>query len=238
MTSALGYDLAHALAMSALATGDLAESRYAAAYVKLLPFVHDVASPPTATMWPDFVEAASRTGRLDEGRAVVARLEDLAADGGSRWMRGMSARSRALVAGDRTAETHFRTALAELGDTPAVIDVGRTHLLYGEWLRRSRRRRHATAQLHHAVRIFAHADAAPFTRRARRELEAAEARRTPGLTGQEATVAELAATGRTNAEIGAAMFVSPSTVDYHLRKVFQKLGITSRRQLAERLPSR
>ena len=140
------------------------------------------------------------------------------------------------------AEKHFRSALDALEPTTVLTDRARTHLVYGEWLRRSRRRADAVVQLREAIRLFEEAGAQIFVPRATAELEAAGSRAetTPAsphhpLTTQELTIAEKAAAGRTNAEIASNMFISANTVDYHLRKVFQKLGISSRRQLADRL---
>jgi DNA-binding CsgD family transcriptional regulator len=121
------------------------------------------------------------------------------------------------------------------------VDLARTHLLYGEWLRRVKRRRGARVQLTTAADLFRRGAADVFLPRVNQELAATGGSplSSPvddyGLTSQEATVAALASAGHTNAEIGATMFVSPNTVDYHLRKVFQKFGISSRRQLADRL---
>ena len=140
------------------------------------------------------------------------------------------------------AEPHFRAALEALAGSRAAVDLGRAHLTYGEWLRRRKRRRDSSDQLRAAGAVFATTGAEQFVQRTNRELEAigdrahaATADRPAGLTSQELTVAELAAEGKTNAEIGATMFLSAHTVDYHLRKVFQKLAISSRRQLADRL---
>ncbi|NAZ78223.1 hypothetical protein GTQ99_22845 [Kineococcus sp. T13] len=141
------------------------------------------------------------------------------------------------------SEAHHRQAIATLGASGLTVELARARLLYGEWLRRCRRRNDAKEQLRESVRLFEDAQAPAFIQRARREL-AALGEHSPGaatgraamrLTAQEATVARLAAAGGTNAEIGATLFLSVNTVDYHLRKVFHKLAITSRRQLAERL---
>jgi len=242
MIQAMGFAGVHSSAMSALATVDLAEGSYEAAYDKLKPLVDDPFFHVTQLMWPDFAEAAVRSGRVAEAREIADRLDGRALANGSVWARGVAARTRALVSDDAAAEQHFLAALAALTGTRSGVDLGRTHLTYGEWLRRRKRRKDARGQLHAAAEVFAGTGATAFVARADRELEAAgePARATsdgqlPLLTPQERTVAELAAAGRTNAEIGATMFLSPNTVDYHLRKVFQKLAISSRRQLADRL---
>jgi DNA-binding CsgD family transcriptional regulator len=242
MIQAMGFAGVHSSAMSALATVDLAEGSYKAAYEKLEPLVDDPFFHVTQLLWPDFAEAAVRSGRVTEARGIADQLDGRALANGSAWARGVAARTRALVADDTEAEQHFLAALAALTGTRSGVDLGRTHLTYGEWLRRRKRRKDARVQLHAAAEVFASTGADAFIARADRELEAAgePARATTGgqlpvLTPQERTVAELAAAGRTNAEIGATMFLSPNTVDYHLRKVFQKLAISSRRQLADRL---
>ncbi|WP_200944872.1 MULTISPECIES: AAA family ATPase [unclassified Nocardioides] len=242
MIHAMGFGGVQGSAMAALATVDLADGQYDAAYTKLKPFVDDPFFHVTQMMWPDFAEAAVRSGHAAEAQEVADQLESRARVNGSPWARGVAARTRALVCEDAEAEPHFAEALALLAGTRAEVDLGRAHLTYGEWLRRRKRRKDARAQLHAAAEVFAGTGAAPFVERGCRELEAAgEPARAatdghlPLLTPQERTVAELAAAGRTNAEIGATMFLSPNTVDYHLRKVFQKLAISSRRQLADRL---
>jgi DNA-binding CsgD family transcriptional regulator len=139
-------------------------------------------------------------------------------------------------------EPHHRAAVDALASGDLPIELARAHLLYGEWLRRSRRRRDARDQLHAALELFEHGQAPAFAHRTRAELSAIGGQPAPAgvrdaldLTAQQLTVARLAAAGRTNSEIGATMFLSPNTVDYHLRNVFHKLGISSRRQLSERL---
>lgn len=242
MIQAMGFGGVHSSAMGALAMVDLAEGSYEDAYAKLKPLVDDPFFHVTQSMWPDFVEAAVRSGHVEDAHAFADQLDGRAQVCESAWARGVAARSRALVSDDDEAELHFRASLGELAGSRAEVDLGRTHLTYGEWLRRRKRRGDARVQLLAAAEVFAGTGADPFVERANRELEAAgeSARaatdgRLPVLTTQERTVAELAASGRTNAEIGATMFLSPNTVDYHLRKVFQKLAISSRRQLADRL---
>ena len=239
---AMGFGGVHSTAVAALATVALAEGRFHDAYDGLKPFIDDPFLHVTPLQYPDFIEAAVHTGRRDEALVVLSQLEDRADANGSPWARGVAEHSRALLHAAGDAEGHFRAAIELLGEIQTPVELGRAHLSYGEWLRRAKRRADARTQLRRAAELFDHAGADVFTDRANRELEAAGAqpRHSAGaplldLTPQERTVAELAATGRTNSEIGATMFLSRNTVDYHLRKVFQKLGISSRRQLADRL---
>jgi len=188
---------------------------------------------------PEIVEAGGRGGDQAAAHAALARLADRATASGTPWALGMLARSRALLACDADAETFYREAIAHLTGTSVRTELARAHLLYGEWLRRQKRRKDAQSQLGTACDMFDSMDAMAFARRTRAELLAAgdrprepAARRGPDLTPQEAQVSRLAAAGATNAEIATHLFVTTSTVEYHLSKVFRKLGITSRRQLA------
>ena len=234
-----GFGGVHASAVAALAVRDLAEGHYRDAYQRLRPLIEDPFLHATPLEYPDFVEAAVRAGRQDEALPVVATLTAMAGATGSSWTRGVALRSRALV--ETEPENLYLQAIETLAEARLVVDLGRAELLYGEWLRRRRRRREARVQLSSALRRLEQAGAGAFAARARTELEAtgvrlsADAPDTLALTPQEANVARLAAQGRTNAEISSTLFVSVNTVDYHLRKVFQKLGISSRRQLADRL---
>ena len=192
---------------------------------------------------PDHVEAAVRDGDIPAAQLALARLTERATASGTPWALGVLARSRALLADDACAEELYVHATALLEQTPVVTEIARTHLLYGEWLRRRRRRLDARKQLRHAYEMFGDMGAAAFAERARTELVATgeNAReRYPAtlhdLTPQELRVARLAATGNTNQQIAAELFISASTVEYHLRKAFRKLDITSRRQLPGVLP--
>lgn len=237
---AMGFGGVQSAGQAALAVRDLAEGDYESAYLRLKPLVDDPFLQVTPLELPDIVEAACRSDRTHEAPAYVEQLEALARANGSPWTAGVAHRSRALVEED--AEPHHRAAIDALASGDLPIELGRAHLLYGEWLRRARRRRDAREELHAALDLFERGQAPAFAHRTRAELRAVgdqaaqvAARDPLDLTTQQLTVARLAASGHTNAEIGATMFLSPNTVDYHLRNVFHKLGISSRRQLAERL---
>ena len=191
---------------------------------------------------PEIVEAGARAEDARAARAALDRLADRATASGTPWALGILARSRALLAPDSAADALYREAIAHLTRSSVRTELARAHLLYGEWLRRQKRRSHASAQLRTAHRMFNTMGATAFARRTRAELlaagghlpEAAELAG-PDLTPQETQVARLAAAGATNAEIATRLFVTTSTVEYHLSKVFRKLTISSRRQLAAAL---
>ncbi|MFF5344065.1 AAA family ATPase [Streptomyces althioticus] len=192
----------------------------------------------------EHIEAATRCGKLDQARSSLARLLDLTRATDSGWAAGAGARSRALLAEDDEADVLYRTAIEEFGRGGVTVEVARTHLLYGEWLRRNRQPTRAREHLRVAFDMFDGMRAAAFSERARRELIATgEHVRTrvttsaSALTPQESQIATLAADGMTNAKIGAELFISPHTVEWHLRKVYTKLGINSRRALPEALAS-
>ena len=192
----------------------------------------------------ELIEAATRTGMRDRAGGALARLSETARASGTDWALGIEARTRALVSEGASAEALYREAIDCLGRTGLRMELGRAHLLYGEWLRRQRRIRDGRDQLRSSYEIFSVSGAGAFAERARTELRASGGRaprRAAGapdtLTAQEALIARLAAGGASNPEIAARLFISPATVAYHLRKVFTKLGISSRGQLARTLPA-
>jgi DNA-binding CsgD family transcriptional regulator len=155
---------------------------------------------------------------------------------------GIEARTRALLEGEEAAEGHYREAIDWLGRTRHRPELARAHLLYGEWLRRQRRRRDARDQLRTAFSMFDEMGMEAFAGRARAELRASGERarpRSPGaqevLTPQEEQIARLIAEHLSNREIAARLFISASTVEYHLRKIFRKLGVSNRTQLSRTL---
>ena len=195
------------------------------------------------TALPELVEAAVRCNELDVARRAVDALCEKTEASGTAWARGVEARSRALISEGDDADALYRQAISLLAESRLRVESARAQLLYGEWLRRENRRVDAREQLRTAHEAFAAMGAAPFAERAARELRATgetvrkrTADTRDDMTPQEAQIAGLAADGFTNSEIGAQLFLSPRTVEWHLRKVFGKLGITSRRQLRSALP--
>ncbi|MGN6168040.1 MAG: helix-turn-helix transcriptional regulator, partial [Solirubrobacteraceae bacterium] len=187
----------------------------------------------------ELIEAGVRDGRPDEAAAALDRLSERTLASGTQWALGIEARCRGLLSDD---EVLYHESVERLACSRAVIELARSRLLYGEWLRRENRRIDAREQLRSAHEMFSRMGAAAFAERARRELSATgetvrkRTVETVGeLTTQEAQVARLAAQGHTNPEIGALLFISPRTVEYHLHKVFPKLGISSRRELRKAL---
>jgi ATP/maltotriose-dependent transcriptional regulator MalT len=195
-------------------------------------------------MLPELIEAAVRSGQTARAADALDLLSETTRASGTDWALGTGARSRALLAGNHAAEDLYREAIDRLGRTGLRIELARAHLLYGEWLRRQRRRGDARGQLRAAYEIFVSAGARAFAERARIELRAT-GERAPRqtvetrarLTARETHIARLAGPGASNPEIAAQLFISPATVAYHLRKVFTKLGISSRSQLAGALPA-
>jgi len=190
----------------------------------------------------ELIEAASRSGRDHRAEEALEVLSESTRASGTPWAMGVEARLRALLARGEAAEALYRESIDRLRPTRLRLDLARAHLLYGEWLRRERRRVDARNELRAAHELFSDFGMQAFAERARVELQATgeHARKrsvdtTDQLTPQEAQVARLAAHGNTNREIAAQMFISPSTVEYHLRKVFRKLDVKSRTQLARRM---
>ncbi len=191
---------------------------------------------------PELIEAAARTGNPRIADDALDRLTETTRAGGTADGLGIEARSRALLSDPEAAERHHREAIGRLGRARRRPELARAHLVYGEWLRRRRRRRDARDQLRAAVEMFDEMGMEAFAGRARAELRATGERarpRGPGtpevLTPQEAQIARMVAGHLTNREIAARLFISASTVEYHLRKIFRKLGLTSRAQLARTL---
>jgi DNA-binding CsgD family transcriptional regulator len=188
----------------------------------------------------ELIEAGVRAGRPDEAAAALDRLSERTQASGTAWALGIEARCRALL-GD--GESCYQESIERLGRSRAAVELARSRLLYGEWLRRENRRVDARELLRAAHESFSRMGAAAFAERARRELLATgetvhrvTADTRDALTPQELQVARLAREGRTNPEIGAQLFISPRTVEYHLRKVFRKLDVNTRKELRAALP--
>ena len=191
----------------------------------------------------ELIEAATRTGNPALAEGALKRLAEHTEATDSDWVLGLHARGRALLSEGEAAEDLYREAVERLGRTRLRPDFARAHLLYGEWLRRGNRRVDARAELRAAYELFVAIGMEAFAERARGELQATgeKVRRRvvetrDDLTAQERQIAELARDGLSNPEIGARLFLSPRTVEWHLRKVFSKLGIQSRRELSRALP--
>jgi DNA-binding CsgD family transcriptional regulator len=197
------------------------------------------------TSWalPELIEAAARSGMREMADAAYRQLAEMRAATDTDWLCGIEARSRALLTDGETAETLYRESIERLGRTRVRLELARAHLLYGEWLRRERRRVDAREQLRNAREMFVTMGVGAFAGRAEQELLATGERvrkrsveTREELTAQEAEIARLARDGVPNAEIGLRLFISRRTVEYHLSKVFTKLGISSRHELDLALP--
>jgi DNA-binding CsgD family transcriptional regulator len=193
----------------------------------------------------ELIEAAARTGQTERATGILRRLAESTSAAGTDWALGIEMRSRALLSGGEFADRLYREAIQRLSRTRVRAELARAHLLYGEWLRRQNRRVDARKELRCSYEMLTAMGIEGFAERARRELlatgETVRKRtvETVGeLTAQEAEIARLAADGQTNPEIGAKLFLSPRTVEWHLRKVFTKLAIRSRKELREALPAR
>ena len=192
----------------------------------------------------ELIEAAARAGAPERAAGAMARLSEIATAADTDWALGIQARSRALLSDGESAERLYLEAIRRLGRTRIRAELARAHLLYGEWLRRQNRRTDAREQLRAAYQMLTEMGFDGFAERARRELLATgetvrkRTRETASeLTAQEAQIARLACDGHTNTAIGGRLFISGRTVEWHLHKVFAKLGISSRRELREALPA-
>ena len=197
---------------------------------------------PSDLLLAELIEAAARSGRADRASRPLAQLAEIARAAGTDWALGTHARAAAMLAEGETVERLYREAIERLSHVNTRPTLARTHLLYGEWLRRAHRRVDAREQLRVAYAMLSEMGMEAFAERARRELLATGEtvrKRTvetlDELTPQEVQAARLAADGQTNPEIGAQLFLSPRTVEWHLTKLFGKLGISSRKQLRSAL---
>jgi DNA-binding CsgD family transcriptional regulator len=220
-----------------------------AQYESALAAARQVMEPPRKLDWtinatlPELIEAATRSGHMAVAHDALEQLVALTRPSGADWGLGLEARCQALLSPPEVAEPFYLEAIERLGRTRVIGERARAHLLYGEWLRRQRRRIDAREQLRTAHRMFSEAGMEAFAERTRRELAATgeKARKRSAdtrdeLTSQEKQIARLARDGLSNPEIGARLFLSPRTVEWHLHKVFAKLGITSRTALHGALP--
>jgi ATP/maltotriose-dependent transcriptional regulator MalT len=212
--------------------------RYDAALTAAEAATRQDAPITTTSALPELVEAANRYGDQALAHDALERLIERTQASGTNWALGLEARSRALLSDDPAAEELYREAIDRLSCCRIAPERARSHLLYGEWLRRAGRRVDARGQLRAAYDMLSDFGMDGFAERARRELIATgekPRKRRPDtrrdLTAQEAQIAQLARQGYSNPEIGAQLFLSPRTVEWHMRKVFAKLAISSRRQL-------
>jgi DNA-binding CsgD family transcriptional regulator len=216
--------------------------RYEDALAALVPSERFYTEGPAIWALTELIETAVRLGQTERARSAFDHVEESTRAAGTDWALGIEARSRALLSDGDDAEELYKAAIARLSRTSIRVQLARTHLLYGEWLRRERRRVDARTELRTAYELFRDFGVEAFAERARLELEATgeHARKRTvetldQLTPQEMQIARLVAEGRTNRQIATQMFISPSTVEYHLHKAFRKLGVTSRMQLARRV---
>ncbi|MFF4240097.1 AAA family ATPase [Actinomadura geliboluensis] len=237
----------NALTVGAWAKALLCNSlgRYGDALAAVPEAAEDRLAPVGAGPWAlvEYIEAAARTDRFADAAVALRRLGEATLPAGTDWALGVHARSLAILSEDTAAEDRYREAIERLGRAGVRGELARAHLLYGEWLRRTRRQRAAREQLRTAHESFTAMGMEGFAGRAASELQATgehvrrRATEAAGeLTPQEAQIVRLVREGLTNPEIGARLFISPRTVEWHLRKTFGKLGITSRRQL-QRTPT-
>ena len=229
-----------ALAQHATAVLEVSLGRYEAALTVALQACEEPSIYVVVATLPEVVEAAVRAGEREVALLAVGRLSAAARASGTDWALGMQARCQALIEEGPKAETLYQVSIEHLRHCRVAPQLARAHLVYGEWLRRERRRREAREQLRSARDMFIFMGAYAFADRARAELavtgEHLRARTAEppdgSLTVQERQIAGLAAEGDSNAEIAGKLFLSPRTVEYHLHTVFRKLGVSSRTQLA------
>jgi DNA-binding CsgD family transcriptional regulator len=241
---------AHAISLAgadrALALLDLGSARYQSALDRMQATMTGAArhAPQLLYAYPDHVEAAVRAGRPDLAARPLEMFTAWADAIGQRWATAIAARCAALTAGDADAEQLYRKAIGVGEGDGRPFEQARTRLLYGEWLRRNQRRADAREHLLAAARAFARMGARPWQDRAEAELRAAGAGAAAvtaadplaRLTPQELQVVRLAATGASNKQIGAQLFLSPRTVGFHLYRAFPKLGVSTREELARYAP--
>ena len=231
------------VALAAQTILHLGYGEYAEAYKTATQMRRDDTISMSAEALPAIVEAGLRSGHATEAAAALADLERCATASGTSWALGLLARSTALMAPPDQASELYQESIDILDRTTATADLARAHLLFGEWLRRNQRPADARDHLQTALGLFTSMGAIPFARRARSELRAAGASpdvlETPDspLTARETQIASMAAIGYANQEIADRLFITTHTVEYHLKKVFRKLGIVSRRQLRDKVSS-
>jgi len=225
-----------------VAMADLFGGNYAAAMSGALTVIEDDPAFTAEVALPELIEAAVRAGHREAAATAYENLSQRALAAGTPWALGLRARCAALLDGHAHAEDFYHESISQLKQCRMAVDLARAHLLYGHWLRREKRRRDAREQLRTAHDMFASMGAHRFADQAAAELRAAgesagwrSEDTIVNLTPQQARIAELAAAGESNSEIAAHLFISPNTVDYHLRKVYKKLNVASRKQLAARL---
>ena len=229
------------LALYSLAMLEMAQCNFAEACDACWR-LYEADEPPNGNLTlPWLVEAALRSGNEPAAECTLNRLEGRTMASGTVWATGLLARSRALTCRNDEAESLFDQSLSLLSQSPVRTDLAYAHLLYGEWLRRQKRRGDARRELRVAHDMYSQMGGRSFAERAAQELAlTGELNRVrpsslAELTPQEDQIAQLAAQGDTNAEIAARLYISANTVDYHLRKVFKKLGVASRRELRRTL---
>jgi DNA-binding CsgD family transcriptional regulator len=236
-----GAGLGATTAQYAMAILELGMGRYGAALTSALSVYRDDPPHLGTHVLPELVEAAVRSGNRNAATAALERLTVRALASRTQLAAGLLARSRALSADSAEAESRYHEAIEHLREPAGAAQLARTHLVYGEWLRRQRRRRDAREQLHAAADMFGALGFQAFAQRARSELLATGERlgkrtgEATDLTPQETQVARLVIEGSSNRQVAAQLFISPNTVEYHLQKVFRKVGVSSRTQLARTL---